>query len=86
VFPVGLALFSRASPRAVAGVMIGVYYLHLSMANYAVGYLGGFLDKMPAAPFWFMHAGLVAGGAVLMGLFAVLFGHHLAPQTEAEVA
>ncbi len=85
VFPVGLALFSRASPRAVAGVMIGVYYLHLSLANYAVGYLGGLLDKMPAAPFWFMHAGLVAAGAVLMGLFALLFGRHLKPRIEAEV-
>lgn len=81
VFPVGLALFSRASPRAVGGRMIGVYYLHLFVANNAVGRLGGFLETMGATPFWLMHAGLVGGGAALMILFAFLFRGALAPKT-----
>ena len=37
LFPIGLALYSRASPRAIGGLMIGVYYLSLFLANMAVG-------------------------------------------------
>jgi len=86
MFPVGLALFSRAAPRAVGGAMIGVYYLHLFVANLAVGYLGGLLEPLGPAPFWFLHAGLVVAGAALMVLFAVVFHRQLAPTTEAEVS
>ena len=84
VFPVGLALFSRASPRAVVGVMIGVYYLNLFAANMAVGWLGGLLEKMPAAQFWLLHAALVAAGGVLMLLFQKVFGARLAPTVDPE--
>jgi POT family proton-dependent oligopeptide transporter len=79
VFPVGLALFSRASPRSVGGLMIGVYYLHLFLANMFVGRLGGFLESMSAQNFWLMHAGLVAAGGVLLFAFAFFFHRMLAP-------
>ncbi len=82
VFPVGLALFSRASPRAVGGVMIGVYYLHLFLANMTVGWLGGLLDRMPATSFWLLHAGLVGGAGIVVLLFGALFGRILAPLAE----
>ena len=84
IFPVGLALFTRAAPRAIGGLMIGVYYLHLFVANMAVGWLGGLLEKMPAASFWFLHAGIVTGGAVVMLAFSLAFGHHLAPTVDPE--
>lgn len=84
LFPVGLALFSRASPRAVAGMMIGVYYLNLFLANYAIGYLGGLLDKMPPTQFWLMHAAIIAVGAVLLLLFARIFHRDLAPTVDPE--
>ena len=29
IMPVGLALYSRAAPRGLQGLMIGIYYLHL---------------------------------------------------------
>ena len=79
VFPVGLALYSRASPRALAGVMIGVYYVHLFACNMLVGRLGGFLEQMEAGRFWLMHAGLVAIGSA--GLLAIrsFAGRILAP-------
>ena len=88
VLPVGLALFSRAAPRAVSGLMIGVYYLHLFLANMAVGWLGGLLQTMPAATFWMLHAALVACGGGVLLLFRVRFGRLLAPvaDPEAEVA
>ena len=84
IFPVGLALFSRASPKAVGGVMIGVYYLHLFVANMMVGWLGGLLEKMGAPSFWFLHAGLVAAGAVALLLFSLAFGRILAPTVDPE--
>jgi POT family proton-dependent oligopeptide transporter len=79
VFPVGLALYARASPKAIAGTMIGVYYLHLFMGNNFVGWLGGLLERMTGAHFWLLHASLVGGAAVLMLVAWRLFAHLLAP-------
>jgi proton-dependent oligopeptide transporter, POT family len=79
VFPVGLALYARASPKAIAGTMIGVYYLHLFMGNNIVGWLGGLVERMPGAQFWLLHAALVGGAAVLLLLAWRMFGHLLAP-------
>ena len=33
IFPIGLALYSRALPKGMGGVLIGVCYLHLFVAN-----------------------------------------------------
>jgi POT family proton-dependent oligopeptide transporter len=79
VFPVGLALYARASPKAVAGTMIGVYYLHLFMGNNLVGWLGGLLERVSGTEFWLLHAGLVGAAALLMLIAGRLFGHLLAP-------
>jgi POT family proton-dependent oligopeptide transporter len=83
VFPVGLALYARASPKVIAGTMIGVYYLHLFMGNNLVGWLGGLLERMPGTQFWLLHAALVGGAAILMLLAWRLFGHLLAPTGQA---
>jgi len=83
VFPVGIALFTRASPAAVTGLMIGIYYLHLFASNIFVGWLGGLLEKMPADSFWLMHAGIVAGAGAILLLLRIFFGHLLAPDEEA---
>jgi POT family proton-dependent oligopeptide transporter len=82
VFPVGIALFSRAAPRAVAGTMIGVYYLHLFACNMLVGWLGGLLEKMPAAHFWLLHAGLVGAGGVGLLVIRSFAGRILAPDDD----
>jgi len=79
VFPVGLALYARASPKAIAATMIGVYYLHLFMGNNLVGWLGGLLERMPGTQFWLLHAALVGGAAGLMLLAWRVFGRLLAP-------
>ncbi|MEZ5920337.1 MAG: peptide MFS transporter [Parvularculaceae bacterium] len=84
VFPVGLALYSRAAPKGTAGLMIGVYYLHLFFSNMLVGWLGGLLEKMQAPQFWTMHAiiGAAAGGVLFV--FAIFFRKNLAPVEEGE--
>ena len=79
VFPVGLALYARASPKAIAGTMIGVYYLHLFLGNNLVGWLGGLLERMPGMQFWLLHAALVGGAAVFMGVAWRMFAPVLAP-------
>jgi POT family proton-dependent oligopeptide transporter len=77
VLPVGLALYARAAPRALAGAVVGIYYLQFFAGNLFVGWLGGFLEKMPASEFWLMHSALVGGAAVVFVIVKLLFGRVL---------
>lgn len=87
ILPVSLALFARAAPKAVAGSIIGVYYLHLFMANQTVGILGGLLEKMPASRFWLMHAGIALGAGLVFLLVGRVFAQRLSPENiESEPA
>ena len=84
VFPVGLALFARASPKSVVGTMVGVYLLHLFLCNNLVGWLGGLQDHIAGTSFWLLHAALVGAAGALMLLAARLAGHLLNPTGPAE--
>lgn len=79
VFPVGLALYSRAAPKSVGGLFIGVYYLHLALCNFATGKIAGLIETMSGAAFWTMHAAIVGGAGVVMLALAMLFHKLLAP-------
>jgi POT family proton-dependent oligopeptide transporter len=85
VFPVGLALYSRAAPKGLGGIMIAIYYLHLFIGNNLIGYLGGLLDKMSGFQFWLMHSAIIGVAAVLLFLARIFLGRFLAP-TKADVA
>src|SRR5438105_15802506 len=52
VFPVSLALYARVAPAALSATIIGIYYLAFFAANNLVGWIGGFLEKMPVTNFW----------------------------------
>ena len=81
VLAVGLALYSRVAPRQIVGLVIGIYYLHLFVANTFVGWLAGLMDSMPQRDFWALHALLVAiAGLLLIGARAA-FGRLLSPET-----
>ena len=82
IFPVGLALFSRAAPKGTASIMLGVYYLHLFIGNNLVGWLGGLLEKMPATSFWLLHGGLIAASGCVLLLVRSAAGRALAPTDE----
>ncbi|MDB5495337.1 MAG: amino acid/peptide transporter [Phenylobacterium sp.] len=84
VLPVGLALFSRAAPKQMAGLVIGIYYLHLWAGNNLVGYLGTLYEKMTPVQFWLLHAGLVGGAGVAFVVIRLLFGRLLLPGQPAE--
>ena len=79
VFPVGMALYARACPKSIVGTMMGVYLLHLFVANNLVGWLGGLLERWSGLQFWLLHAGLVGAAGVLMLIAARLAGHLLNP-------
>ncbi len=81
IFPVGLALFSRAAPRQVGGLFIGIYYLHLFICNLATGKVAGLIETMDGFSFWAMHAAIIAAGAVALVVFALLFNKLLAPKS-----
>lgn len=83
VFPVGLALYSRASPKGYAGIMIPLYYLNLTIAGFLIGILGTLLDRMPATSFWLLHAGLIAGAAAVLFVVRAFAGHTLAQEEKA---
>lgn len=66
VVPVGLALYSRSAPKAVGGMMTGGYYVLFFVANMLVGWIGGFLNRMPGTEFWLLHAAVVSSAALLL--------------------
>ena len=74
VLPVGLAFYVRSAPKALAGFIVGLYYLHLWAGNTLVGVLAGQLEKMPAVQFWLLHAALVAGAGVVFFVVRLFFG------------
>ena len=79
VLPVGLALYSRAAPKSLEGLMIAVYYLQLFLGNLLTGYLGGLLDTMPAVNFWMLHVALMLVSAAVLFAARYFAGHMLAP-------
>jgi proton-dependent oligopeptide transporter, POT family len=79
VFPVSLALYARVAPAALSATIIGIFYLHLFAANNLVGWIGGFLEKMPAPHFWLLHAGLCGTAGIIFLVAGHFFGHLLVP-------
>ena len=82
VFPVGLALYTRASPKGYAGIMVPIYYLNLFACGLGIGWLGTLLDRMSGTSFWLMHAGLIAGAGVVLLVIRLTFGRSLTPAYE----
>jgi proton-dependent oligopeptide transporter, POT family len=86
VLPVGLALYSRASPKGYAGIMIPLYYLHLFMGNLLVGRLGALLGTMNATSFWLLHAGLIGAATFVLLIVRLTVGRTLSPAFHAPAA
>jgi POT family proton-dependent oligopeptide transporter len=79
VYPVGLALFSRAAPPALGATVINSFTFAIFLSNLAVSWLAGFLTRMPGSAFWTMHAILVAIAGALLLICGWLFRRTLAP-------
>jgi POT family proton-dependent oligopeptide transporter len=67
VLPVSLALYSRAAPKGLEGLMIAVSYLQFFLTSMLVGYIGTLYETMSAMNFWLLHVALMLlAGAVLL--------------------
>jgi len=73
VYPIGMALFSRAAPPAINSLMIGVYFLSVFAGSLLVGWVGQFYEKLSAPAFWLLHcAAAGAGAAIILALWMPL--------------
>lgn len=73
VYPIGMALFSRAAPAAINSLMIGIYFLSVFAGSLLVGWVGQFYERMSAPAFWLLHAGAAgAAGAIILALWRPL--------------
>ena len=77
ILPVSLALFAKVAPPALHSTVLGVYYLTFFLGNSMVGYFGGWLTRMPATRFWWLHAGLAGGAGLAFLLFRLLLRKRL---------
>ncbi|MGH7025805.1 MFS transporter [Brevundimonas sp.] len=64
--PVALVLYVRMAPQAVGATIVGIFYLHLFVANNLVGWAGTRLETMTADRFWLAHAVVVGISAVIL--------------------
>jgi proton-dependent oligopeptide transporter, POT family len=83
-FPAALALYARLSPPALGATMMGVFYLHFFGASSLAGFLGGYLEKMPASQFWGMHAVMVGFAGIVVLVVRRFFGHMLHARDEVQ--
>jgi len=64
--PVALALYVRMAPQAIGATIVGIFYLHLFVANNLVGWVGTRLETMSADRFWLLHAFAAGFSAVIL--------------------
>jgi POT family proton-dependent oligopeptide transporter len=86
VFPIGLALYSRAAPKGYGALMVSLYFVHLFMGNMLVGWVGGLFEKMSASAFWMLHSGVVFAAAAIFFVVRAAAGKLLAPSYDEPVA
>jgi POT family proton-dependent oligopeptide transporter len=47
LYPVGLSTVTKLAPARIVGLMMGVWFLALSLGNFIGGYVAGLVDKLP---------------------------------------
>ncbi len=84
LYPIGLALYSRAAPPQLSATMISVFMLSIFLGTSLAGRLGGLLDTMPGPSFWAMHSAIIGVAVVVLLIVWRFAGHMLSPRSEAE--
>jgi len=82
ILPVSLALFAKVAPPALHATILGVYYLTFFLGNSMVGWIGGWLTRMPVTRFWWLHAALAGGAGLAFLLFRLLLRRRLEAGSE----
>jgi len=68
--PVGLSAMTRLAPVRVAGLMMGVWFLSLSMGNYLAGRLAAFYGALPPYDLFRALGVLTLAAAVVLAVIA----------------
>jgi POT family proton-dependent oligopeptide transporter len=73
VYPIGMALFSRAAPPAINSLMIGIYFLSVFAGSLLVGWVGQFYERMSAPEYWLLHSAAAGvAGLIILALWRPL--------------
>lgn len=64
--PMGLSLVNRVAPPRSRGLLMGGWFVTLSLGGYSAGLLGGYWDRMPHSQFFLIVIALLAMAAVLL--------------------
>ena len=75
--PVSLALFARLAPKPVQATVVGMYSMSFFFANALVGWIGGWINTMPATNFWLMHACFAGASGVVFLILKLMLKERL---------
>ena len=64
--PIAVGLYARAAPKSLNAMMIGVNSMAVFVGSTISGRIGGLYEVWDSARFWLLHAGIIAGGALLL--------------------
>jgi POT family proton-dependent oligopeptide transporter len=64
--PIAVGLYARAAPKSLNAMMIGINSMAVFVGSTISGRLGGLYEVWTPGRFWLLHAGIIAGGAVLL--------------------
>jgi POT family proton-dependent oligopeptide transporter len=67
--PVGLSMVTKLAPERIVGLMMGVWFLSISLGNKLGGYTAGFFERLPLPTLF----GAVAATTVAAGLILAVF-------------
>ncbi|MBA2936570.1 MFS transporter [Sphingomonas sp. CGMCC 1.13654] len=83
-YPVGLALYSRAAPKALGSTMIAVFLIALFLSGLIVAKLATLMEVISGTAFWGMHSALMALAGVIFLIARSTAGRLLAPTVDPE--
>jgi POT family proton-dependent oligopeptide transporter len=62
--PMGLSLVNRIAPPRSRGLMMGAWFVSLSIGGYLSGFIGGYWEAMPHSRFFFIVTGILIAAAL----------------------
>jgi POT family proton-dependent oligopeptide transporter len=81
--PVGLSATTRLAPARVAGLMMGVWFLSLSLGNYLGGQVASLYESLPLPTLFGVVAACAVGAALVLALLVRPIKTMLAPADRA---
>jgi POT family proton-dependent oligopeptide transporter len=69
--PVGMSAMSTLAPTRVSGLMMGVWFLTLSIGNKVAGRMGGLYESLSLPTLFGVNTAIVAGFALILALLIV---------------